>query len=221
MRLEGSIQILKDDGSSEEIFSFTATKATHFPVELISIESSAPLAVNKWTSVPFKFQNLSSMPTAERKVRASTKPKNVEVDNKNGFVVPALNVGESTIINLPVMPSVWAGGTPVIFSAETLDASGAVLLEQRLKKDLAISRSGKLNLLNAAGQPSDGTPIVVTAGSIVRFNAQFQFLGTTERGPYVFRYANSSDSEIKPWNSTTRIDYGMVWPGRSACFTPS
>ncbi|MCX6124288.1 MAG: hypothetical protein NTV34_06000, partial [Proteobacteria bacterium] len=215
VRLEGAIQILKDDGSSEEIFSFTATKATHFPVELISIETSAPLAVNKWTSVPFKFQNLSSKPTAEQKVRASTKPKNVEVDNKNGFIVPALNVGESTIITLPVMPSVWAGGTPVVFSAETIDATGAVLVEQRLKKNLEISRSGKLNLLTAAGQPSDGTPIVVAAGSMVKFNVQFQFLSTTERGPFVFRYAQSSDSEIKPWNSTTRIDYGMVWPGRN------
>ncbi len=212
VKLEGTVALKTDDDGRDVLFKFEAKETSHFPVELVAIDASGALAVNKWSGVAFKFQNISKKTQSEVKMKASTKPKNVEIDNKDGFVLPSLATGESTIIKLPVMPSVWAGGAPVVFSIETLNAEGGIISDQRLKKDLDIARSAKLSLLGSNGQPTDGTPIKVTAGSTVTFRAQFQLQSQTRRGPYVFRYANASDPQIIPWNSTTRIDYGMIGP---------
>lgn len=213
VRLEGSLELENADGTFTELLKFNATKVTHFPVELVAVEPAAPLPVNQWTNVPVTFRNTTNRQTPETKIKASTKPLNVEINNPDGFVIPALEPGASQTVTLSMKPSVWAGGAPVVFAAESLNAAGAVVLEQRLKKDLQVARSARLTLLGSNGQPSDGTPLQVTAGTTVTFKLRFDFQSSTRRGPFVLRYANASDPGIAPSNSTTRVDLGYWNPG--------
>lgn len=212
--LEGVVELQQDNDTVVEIGRFVAKQASHFPLELVAIEPAAALPIGPWTKVPVKIQNLTNKEIVNTKVRLSTKPKTIDVFNPEGVTIEKLAPGETRTYTIAMNPSVWAGGAPDQFSFETLDAAGkSPVMEQRLRKSIAVARSAKLTLITANGQVSDGSPLVVRAGSTVSFKTRFDFLSTTRRGPYVVRFASASDPTIRAYNSTVSSEIGYWSPG--------
>ena len=213
VRLEGVLEIQQDDGTYAEIAKLVAKQTSHFPVELIAIEPAAALPIGQWTAVPVKIQNTTGKDILNAKVQLSTKAKDIDVFNKDGIAIAKIAAGETKTFNISMNPSVRAGGAPSIFSLETLDADNKVIMEQRFRKDMNIARDMKLSLLDTSGQPSNGSPLVVKAGTSVSFKIGYTFLATSQKGPFTVRYLNASDPGIQVDNSTVSVGLGFWGPG--------
>lgn len=212
--IEAVLEMQKDDGPYDEVAKFVGKQTSHFPVELVAIEQAAALPVSKWTAVSVKIKNLTANEMTDLKLQLSSKPKDVDVHNPQGIPVAKLAAGETKTFDISMNPSIAVGDAPVTFSLETVGAEGKILMDQRFRKVLNVSRSAKLTLLDASSKPVDGKPLVVKAGQSISFRTRFDFLGASQRGPFKIRYANTSDPAIKPSNnSTIGATLGYAYPG--------
>lgn len=206
IRIEGVVE------GGSLAFGFAVEKEVHFPIELEAVTLSKKAKIGETVSATFRYRNLTKERSVESKVTLSAKPAVVAITSDK-LMVPAIEPGQTVDVTAPLKPGMWVGeNTDVPFYSEMEKFT------QPFWQGLSLDRDGALLLFDTQGLPIPTSTLVVAAGSVVSFQAQFKYLRNYNlNGPFYVQASSTSQPTITAASgSTTGVNYGAFGPGSTA-----
>lgn len=213
--LEGILELKDSSGNYNEIDRDLADAEIRFPLELQSLNLSGRPRVNQEVSAQLKVTNNTKETITSSDLALTSSPAIVSFIG-TPIKVPSLTAGASVDIPITLKPGVWVSDDiPVKILSTVSNLANQNPMTQVFPQLIKLDRNAVLSLKDATGKPVTDGILEATAGKILQFKVQLNFLASSHRpGPFAVRYTKSSHPEIRPANnSTTGVNYGRVGPG--------